>query len=110
VAWESHVSTLPANEHVAPGTYYLKANHGSDMFERVNFPISNTQRQALEVKAHGWLKSKFGFNHGEWWYNAFEPKIFLEHSITGNEDSISWNFYVINGRIPLISLFLKRAD
>lgn len=110
VIWESTRPELPANDAIAPGIYYLKANLGTGMFARVEFPLSDEQRQELEVRTRRWLAARPGLDRGEWWYNTFEPKIFMERSVTGDKDSISWNFFVLNGQIPMISLFTKHYD
>ena len=110
VVWESTQPELPANGTIAPGIYYLKANLGTGMFARVKYPLSNEQRQKLEARSRRWLAARPGLDRGEWWYNTFEPKIFMECSVSGDEDSISWNFYVLNGQIPMIGLFTKHHD
>lgn len=110
VVWQSHQPALPPNEALPAGVYYLKASFGSDMFKRVVFPLMDEERKALEAQAQRWLSSRYGLDHGEWWYHASEARIFLERSVTGDQDSISWNFYVLNGHIPMIGMYIKHAD
>lgn len=110
VVWQSPRPQLPPNDALPAGVYYLKANSGSDMFKRVVFPLQDDERKALEAQAQNWLSSRYGLDHGEWWYQAFEARIFLERSVTGTQDSISWNFYVLNGHIPMIGMYVKHAD
>jgi hypothetical protein len=109
VAWQSKQARLPGNDEIPPGVYYLKASHGSGMFERVTYPLAPDQRAALEVKAASWLTRRHGWESGEWWYSVFTPQLMLDRSVTGASDSISWNFYVLNGQVPMVGLFLKTS-
>lgn len=110
VVWSSEVPRLPSNTDIEPGTYYLKASHGSGMFERIQYPLSDSRRTELERIGSSWLKNRFGWSDGEWWYSTFKPKLLMEQSVTGDENSISWNFYVVNGKVPMIGLFMKSTD
>lgn len=109
VVWQSSEAKLPANHEIAPGVYYLKASHGSRMFERVTYPLDQGKRTALESKAAAWLARRHGWESGEWWYSVFTPQLMLDRSVTGDTDSISWNFYVLNGQVPMVGLFLKTS-
>ena len=80
------------------------------LFKRITYPLSPDDRLALEQEAKGWLVSEFGLNDGEWWYQTFTPILFLEQSVAGDVDSISWNFYTLNGQVPMIGMFIKHAD
>lgn len=110
LVWQGEIATLPANDALAPGLYYLKSSHGSGMFERLTYPLSPGRRIELEAKARKWLKRRPGWDNGEWWYNVFEPRLMIERSITGDKNSISWNFYVLNGQVPMVGLFLKTRE
>lgn len=110
VVWHSDTPTLPDNAAVAPGAYYLKANHGSGMFRRVAYPITQEEKADLEHTAQRWLGTPYGRLGGEWWYTSFPSRIFLERSVSSEAETISWNFYVLNGEVPMIGLFLKHMD
>jgi len=110
LVWQGITPELPANDAIAPGVYYLKVNLGSGMFKRITYPLCPDQRSMLEFTAAQWLCSRYGLNDGEWWYNVFEPRLLLEHSVSGNADPISWNVYVLNGHIPMVGMFVKHAD
>ncbi|MFZ4552440.1 MAG: ATP-grasp fold amidoligase family protein [Aquabacterium sp.] len=109
LAWQGGAPSLPLNDALPEGVYYLKATHGSGMFERLCYPLDAERRAQLESMAARWLAHPFGVEDGEWWYNTFAPQLILERSVTGDEDSISWNFYVVNGQVPMVGLFLKSA-
>lgn len=109
LAWHGSSARLPQNHELTAGVYYLKASHGSGMFERLSYPLSSERRSRLEVMANGWLQKPFGQDNGEWWYNVFKPQLMLERCVQGDQDSISWNFYVLNGEVPMVGLFLKSA-
>lgn len=110
VVWQSPHPSLPDNDTLPAGVYYLKANLGSGLFKRITYPLSPDDRLALEQEAKGWLASEFGLSDGEWWYQTFTPILFLEQSVAGDADSISWNFYTLNGQVPMIGMFIKHAD
>ncbi len=109
VVWRSTASGLPANDQIAPGHYYLKASHGSDMFKRISYPIDDNERTELNFLCQSWLDSEYGLHDGEWWYQCFEPEIFLEADICGGASSISWNFFVLNQVIPHITVYMKQT-
>lgn len=110
IVWQSQQAVLPDNAALPPGVYYLKANVGSGYFRRVRFPLGDEERAALEREACTWLASDYGLLHGEWWYQTYQPAVFLERSVAGDVDSISWNFFVLNGHVPQVTMFLKHAD
>ena len=110
IVWHSENPKLPENDEMTPGVYYLKANHGSGMFDRITYPLTQSKRFELEEKGRKWLERDFGWHNGEWWYNTFTPSLMIERCVTGNSDSISWNFYVLNGKISIVGLSLKTID
>lgn len=110
VVWRSHVADLPSNDQIEPGYYYLKASHGSGFFRRIRFPLDGADRKNAVSLTRKWLRKDYGVHHGEWWYRCFDPEIFLEKDVCGDDTSISWNFLVINQAVPQIGLNLKRAD
>lgn len=110
LVWQNSVARLPANNEIAPGVYYLKASHGSGMFSRVKYPLDDAMRVALESQAAVWLTRRHGWDSGEWWYSVFTPQLLLDLSVTGDNDSISWNFYVLNGQVAMVGMFLKTSE
>lgn len=107
VVWHHDQPRLPANDRLAPGEYYLKASHGSDMVQRIRYPLEAGQRQALEAIGQRWLSRPFGLGEGEWWYNAFPRRLLIERSISSRIPSLSLLFYVIGGEVALITVFAK---
>lgn len=107
IVWHSTTPKLPDNKDIPEGYYYLKANHGSSMFTKVKFPLSQTERDALEKESSVWLKNEFGFWDGEWWYCAFEKEILLEKSVSKNRDSVAIGLYIFNGTIRFVILNKK---
>lgn len=110
LVWHSATACLPDNDAIPAGVYYLKASHGSDMFKRVVYPLSADARHDLETQAARWLRTPYGLEDGEWWYSTFTPQLMLERSVAEEAEPISWNFYVLNGCIPMIGMFVKHAD
>lgn len=103
VLWHSHAPKLPPNEAIAPGTYFLKSNHGSGMNKIITYPLSGETRAALEAKTASWLKSPFGLRSGEWWYSAFRHQIILEEYL--GDDRLSFNFFCFRGSVALVVLY-----
>lgn len=107
IVWHRPHARLPANDHIPPGFYYLKANHGSNMFQRIEFPLQENERHRLESKCSDWLATEYGIHDGEWWYSTFPKEILIEEQVGSNAESIAWNVYVFHGRIGLISAYRK---
>lgn len=110
IVWRSTVAELPRNGKIEDGLYYLKTNHGCNMYRRVRFPLADAPRRALEAKFSGFLKLRYGMRSGEWWYNDFVTEIFLERSVSEQPNSIAWNHFVFGGKVVLLSVFRKVAD
>ena len=108
--WYSDTAQLPRNERIAPGRYCLKANHGSGLFKAITYPLADGRRAALEAEGRNWLKQIYGLQDGEWWYAAIPRRLKLEADVCDGKPSVSWNVYVIHGRIGCIELFDKNAD
>jgi hypothetical protein len=109
VRWRSTAPRLPPNDALPDGFYYLKANHGSDMYRRIRYPLSGLERVQLESLCAQWLNKAYGIADGEWWYNAFPKEVFLEDDVVGDERSISYNFFAFAGAIEAIVLHEKGA-
>lgn len=107
IRWHSTRAILPGNDEIPPGYYYLKSNHGSNMFERIRYPLTDDQRAELERQCEQWLSNAFGLNDGEWWYNCFPREILIEDDVTNGSESISINLFIFGGKIESIALHLK---
>ena len=107
VVWHHDQPVLPANDRLAPGAYYLKASHGSDMVQQIRYPLEAGQREALEATCRQWLNRRFGLEQGEWWYNCFPRRLLIERSITSTTPSLSLLCYVLGGEVALITVFAK---
>ena len=110
VVWQSAEARVPRGGEVAPGAYYLKTSHGSNMFRRIVYPISDAEADALDAEFAQYLLKSYGMSHGEWWYNSFAPRLMLEQAVGSAEYTVTWNFYVIGGEVALAVAFHKTAD
>ena len=110
VVWRSAEARLPASEAIEPGTYYLKTNHGSDMFRRIEWPLDGPDRQRLEELFAGYLRNDFGYMSGEWWYLRFPREIFLERSVSADPNSIAWYFYTFGDSVARIIAYRKTPE
>lgn len=107
VVWRSHVAELPPSGSLEPGTYYLKTNHGSDMFRRIDWPLNEADRKSLEAEFADYLKKDYGFWSGEWWYLRFRREVFLERNVSSDPFPIAWCCYTFGGRIGLVIAYRK---
>lgn len=103
----STAPTLPPNEAIPEGWYFVKANHGSDMFRKVHFPLSDADRRDLEATCARWLSNDFGRKDGEWWYCAFRKEILLEKALMGDEPAATWCFGVFDGTLYRVNVTRK---
>lgn len=110
VVWQSFEADLPDNDALPAGNYYIKASHGSGLFKRIRYPLMLNERAELIGLAQSWLKSEFGLHDGEWWYHAYQPRIFIEKDVCGHDESEAWNFLILNGQLAMITLYVKTAD
>ncbi len=107
VLWHSDKATLPANEEVPPGRYYLKASHGAGLYTPTSYPLDSDRRMEVERVAAQWLSCRYGRSHGEWWYNVFRPEIFLEEYL--GDGLFSVNFFCFRGKAALIVFHSKQT-
>ncbi len=107
VVWRSAEAKLPGNDRIAPGWYFLKANHGCGYVRRVRYPLAPDTVRRLETTAAHWLTLPYGIADGEWWYSTFAKEIFLERSLSAGRNLLAWDFYVINGAIAFIMVNMK---
>ena len=107
VVWHSTEPRVPRSDEVEPGTYYLKANLGSDRYARVKYPITDAQAEALDSEFEAHLTRDYNWWRGEWWYHVFERELLLERAIGSSEHSTSWNFLVIGGEVARIAVYQK---
>lgn len=110
IVWHSAQPTLPGNDAVAPGHYYLKASHGCNMYRRIRYPLAPDDRRALQALCRTWLAKPYGLDDGEWWYNVFPREVLLERDVCGSDGSTSWNLFVVQGEIESIALIRKPAS
>lgn len=102
VVWHSKQPHLPSNEEIHPGSYYLKATHGSSMCRRISYPLSEDDLFRLQLKCQQWLAEPYGLKSGEWWYSTFEREILIEEDVSGEDHSVAWYFYVFSGTIGFV--------
>lgn len=110
ILWQSANAKLPSNHELPSGTYYLKANHGSGMFKKIQYPLSEAELVILEDICAEWLMTPYGLGDGEWWYNAFNKEILIEESVTNNAYPISWDFFIFGNKLAYISMIKKMNE
>jgi len=110
IVWDADAPTLPDNESLPAGDYYLKASHGSTMLRRIRFPLAPAERQELEATCREWLNQPYGLALGEWWYNTFAKRILIERSVAALSPSIAFLFYVIRGEVEMICVYAKPIE
>ncbi len=107
VVWHAKQANLPKNDEIPAGSYYLKASHGSNMFKKIQYPLTDQERAVLESACHQWLAYPYGIETGEWWYNSFEKEILIEKNVSSDDASIAWGFFVFSGEIGFVIMVKK---
>ena len=109
IVWHAKQATLPKNDELPAGSYYLKASHGSNMFKKIQYPLTDQERAVLELTCHQWLAYPYGIETGEWWYNSFEKEILIEKNVSSDDAPIAWGFHVFSGEIGFV-VMVKKTD
>ena len=109
IVWHAKQANLPKNDEIPAGSYYLKASHGSNMFKKIQYPLTDQERAVLELTCHQWLAYPYGIETGEWWYNSFEKEILIEKNVSPDDASIAWGFFVFSGEIGFV-IMVKKTD
>lgn len=93
---------------LAPGSYYLKANHGSAQAERITLPMAPAELESLREKTEFWLSKPYGLKSSQWWYRLIERKVFVEEDLcrVAGEPIPDFRFHCINGQVALLQLDL----
>ncbi len=100
ILWRGNTPELPGNDEIAPGTYWLKCNHGSGTNLPVAFPLDDDRRTELIPLTRRWLRRVHSKRLSLWWYELIERAIYLEEDLReGEGDAADWKFYVCNGRV-----------
>lgn len=91
-----------------PGSYFMKANHGSAQAQRVHIPASETELTELREKAAFWLSQPYGLKSSQWWYRLIDRKVYLEEDLAqaSDEPVPDFRFHCINGQVALLQLDL----
>jgi hypothetical protein len=98
-------ATLPS------GRFVLKANHGSGFNMVVSLPDDlSARRNEIIANTTKWLKTRFGFDWGEWQYCTFKPKLFLEEFVAfnGSAGPDEYNVLCFRGEARLIVFHEER--
>lgn len=106
ILWSGPRLDRTAPDQLPPGkSYYLKAANGSSMFTRFSWPLTEWEKRELTAVSTGWLKVKYGFKYGEWWYSASPPMLLIESDVGGNGFSV--NCFCFRGSVGLVVLHSK---
>ncbi len=107
VVWVGdNVGTLLTAELPA-GRFVLKPNNGYGANLFLNLPGDlSTRREEIEKRTAEWLRSRFGYDTGEWQYCTFQPKLFLEGFLdfAGTATPDDYKFYCFRGKVCLIEV------
>jgi len=106
IIWHSSSPNLPQNHEIPSATYYLKSSHGSGMVKKIEYPLDSKTRRELEVLCSQWLKTPYGLESSEWWYNSFKPVLLIEKSVS-ESDSITYGLFMFSGELSFISMVKK---
>lgn len=109
--WISDDPTLPPNDAIAPGLYYLKANHSHGV-RRLQFPLDDATRAEMNEVGPRNIAKDHGFWAGEWWYRHIPRRLFLERHLVADErqDVPDWKLWTFGGRVELVQVDLARSS
>lgn len=110
--WISNTPSLPSNDEISPGRYFLKTNFGAGNNIAVRFPIDDKTRATLMAKQKTWFarRHRHGFWAGEWWYQTISPRVYLEENLAEEgEDIADWKLWVMGGRVQIIQVDQDRS-
>jgi len=95
---------------IPPGRYLLKASHGSGYNKAVTLPMSSQDRRTLTNLGREWLKQRFGYLQGEWFYSLAKPQLYLERFIDFDGDTLptDYKMWVFHGKVRLIQVHFGR--
>ena len=101
---------VPDNDEVGAGTYYFKSNHSSGTNRRVNYPLDDERRSALQTLAEEWISKVHSRRLSLWWYETMPRNLYLEEDL-GSElaDAPDWKFFVCNGRVEIFQVDVDRS-
>ena len=93
---------MPPPEAIPPGKHFIKFNNGSGDLLRLTFPLNARDRNLLDRWLAYWRATTPMSRRGEWWYDTFPRKVFIERAIDADDTIEEWKFQVFNGRCDYI--------
>jgi TupA-like ATPgrasp len=80
---------------VSAGRYVLKANNGYTFVMFLSLPDELVSK-SLEIvhRSLSWLRSRFGYDWGEWQYCTYKPRLFLERVVDFGDGSLPEDFKI----------------
>ncbi len=106
--WIATAPSLPRNDEVIPGRYFLKTNFGAGNNVSVRFPLDATTRKTLLAKQKTWFerRHRHGFWAGEWWYQTISTRVYLEEGqdIAQNLEFARVDFFLRDHTFTLVKL------
>lgn len=101
---------LPGNDALAPGSYFLKSNHGSGTNFRIQYPLGDEKRARFEATARRWLSLAHANSLSLWWNEAVQRNLYIEEDLGSiDADAPDWKFFVFNGRVEIFQVDVDRA-
>ena len=111
--WMATSPSLPDNDLIPPGRYFLKTNFGAGNNIPVRFPLDEEMRSTLLNKQSKWFERRYrhGFWAGEWRYQNISPRIFLEENLAEEgQDIADWKLWVTGGRVQIVQVDQERSS
>jgi hypothetical protein len=92
---------------VLPGTFVIKANHGSNMTRLVD--KGKVAFDEIKKETDSWLKKEYSRYGREWVYYDLEKYLIIEEMLcpTGSAPA-DFKFFVLNGRVEFVQVDLER--
>lgn len=98
------------NFNILPSKFVLKCTHGSGY---VIICKDKSKLNKIETinKIDKWMKKKYSYNNGEWFYDVVKPKIIVEELLENEDGSelMDYKFFCFNGNSKIMYLTFDRS-
>jgi hypothetical protein len=96
--------------HTFPGSYVVKANHGSGM-NQIVLAGAGIDPARLVARCREWLATPYGFYLHEWAYQKVERRILVEPLLAndGGKPPREYKFQMFHGKCALVQVLHSRA-
>ncbi len=110
ILYDVYESADEINFDTLPNKFVLKCTHGSGYVIICKDKSKLNKKETID-QLNDWMKKKYSYNNGEWFYDVVKPKIIAEElfeNIDGTE-IIDYKYLCFNGSSKIMFLTLERS-